>query len=534
MSVGRLLAATIGLLLALAVLGIGLALSANEQLNRDRRFLLDEVGPARRAALDLENALINEETGVRGYLITGEPSFLAPYTDGRQREEQAYAEVRVRERAIGSEAASEVELVRARAQAWRREFVAVELAQVRRLAVPPMVAQAGGTAPAARPQPARRLAAEVEGKRLFDSVRASLARLQTTLTRRDVATRAQLNSSAARLQLLLIVAAALIVGGILAAGLLLRRTITRPLARLGQEARRVAGGEFERPLAVAASPREVAEVGAEIDAMRERIVAELASVEAAHARLKAQAGELRRSNAELEQFAYVASHDLQEPLRKIANFCQALQVRYRGQLDERADEYIEFAVDGAQRMQMMINELLAFSRVGRGGREDELVELDEVLAAAESALAQALRESGASVIAQELPAVRGDRTQLISLFQNLLGNAVKFRGEQAPVVRITAERTGADEGRGASDGAGEEWRLSFADNGIGIEAEYAERIFLIFQRLHSREAYAGSGIGLALCRKIVEYHGGRIWLDTEYSNGACFKMTLPIAKESGH
>ncbi len=254
--------------------------------------------------------------------------------------------------------------------------------------------------------------------------------------------------------------------------------------------------------------------------MRERIVDELATVEVARGQLEEQAGELQRSNAELEQFAYVASHDLQEPLRKVVSFCQALQTRYGGQLDERADQYIDFAVDGAKRMQVLINDLLAFSRVGRGGRELALIALPEVLAAAQLALAETIASAGGSVVADELPTVRGDRAQLTSLFQNLIANAVKFRGAEPPVVRIAVVRRDA------------QWELSCADNGIGIDSEYAERIFLIFQRLHARDAYEGSGIGLALCRKIVEYHGGRIWLDTDYAGGTCFRFTLPIVKEA--
>jgi signal transduction histidine kinase len=501
MSVGGLLAATTGLLLVLAVVGIGLALIANGQLTNNRNFLLNQVGPARRAALNLEDALVNEESGVRGYAITGEPSFLQPYHNGVKSEALAYAELHAREPAVGPAVAAQVETVRIRAQAWQREFVASVLARGR--------------------QPAHEsIVANVKGKQLFDAIRTSFASLQSALTRKDSSTRQQLNDAASTLLLLLVLAAVLILGGVLGASLLLRRTITQPLERLGSEARRVAGGEFARPLVIASGPREIAEVGLEIDAMRERIVDELATVQAAHTQLKEQAVELQRSNAELEQFAYVASHDLQEPLRKIASFCQALQTRYHGQLDERADQYIDFAVDGAKRMQILINDLLAFSRVGRGGGEPELVELDDVLAATRSTLAETLQSAGASVVAEKLPVVLGNRAQLTSLFQNLISNAVKFRGAAEPIVRIAAQRQD------------EQWLLSCCDNGIGIEGEYAERIFLIFQRLHSRESYDGSGIGLALCRKIVEYHGGRIWLDTEYTGGACFRLTLPIAKET--
>jgi signal transduction histidine kinase len=500
MSVGPLLAMTIGVLLVLAVVGIGLALLANGQVGRDRALLLNQVGPARRTSLTLENALINQETGVRGYLITGQPNFLEPYRSGLESEARAYAALHASENAVGPVVAAEVEMVRKRAQTWQREYVAPALTHPH--------------------EPAKRLIkANVKGKRLFDTVRASLARLQSALEYEDSHTRSQLESAADNLQLLLIVAAALILGGVLGAGLLLRQAITRPLARLGSEARRVAGGEFATPLQIASGPREIAAVGTEIDAMRKRIVDELATVEAARRQVEEQAVELTRSNVELEQFAYVASHDLQEPLRKIASFCQALQTRYRGQLDERADQYIDFAVDGAKRMQTLINDLLAFSRAGHSGREQQLIELSDVVADAQSALAGALDGGDASVVVGELPSVLGDRAQLTSLFQNLIGNAVKFRGAEPPVVRISAQRHA------------NEWQLSCADNGIGIEPEYAERIFLIFQRLHSREAYEGTGIGLALCRKIVEYHGGRIWLDTHHSDGACFRFTLPIVTD---
>ena len=309
----------------------------------------------------------------------------------------------------------------------------------------------------------------------------------------------------------------LVLGSLGAAGLLLRRTITDPLRRLGAGARRVAGGELHAPLAIPQGPREVRELTEEIEAMRERIVYELAQIESARERVERQALELSRSNADLEQFAYVASHDLQEPLRKVASFCQALQTRYRGQLDERADQYIDFAVDGAKRMQTLINDLLAFSRVGRDGRRHRPVALADALSAARAALATPLEESGARIEAGELPSVLGDESLLCSLFQNLLANSLRFRGSEPPLVRVSAERL---------DGS---WEVTFSDNGIGIEPEYAERVFLIFQRLHGRDAYEGSGIGLALCRKIVEYHGGRIWLDTGYRGGASFRFTLPAA-----
>jgi light-regulated signal transduction histidine kinase (bacteriophytochrome) len=235
--------------------------------------------------------------------------------------------------------------------------------------------------------------------------------------------------------------------------------------------------------------------------------------------LELKARDLERSNAELEQFAYVASHDLQEPLRKVASFCQLLQRRYEGQLDERADQYIEFAVDGAKRMQALISDLLAFSRVGRTEFAPVPVDLDDALTQALDNLGERVQEQGATIEAQPLPTVMGERSLLAAVFQNLVGNAVKFSGDAPPVVRVEARRDG------------KEWVVSCCDEGIGIEPQYAERVFAIFQRLHPKETYEGTGIGLALTRKIVEHHGGRIWLDTEVRRGTTFRFTLPVVEE---
>lgn len=501
MPVGRSVALTIGVLLAFAALGIGLALIANAHLSNRRAFLLEEVGPSLRDSITLEGALVNEETGVRGYVISGEHSFLEPYRDGLAAESLAYAELHAREHATGAMIAADVEAVRARAEAWRQLYVMPTLKLT------------------ADKQPAP-LQASLRGKALFDQVRSSLSRLQGDLASDDQRTRHQLNGAESVLELILIIAGALILGSVLLAGVFLREMITRPLARLGAESARVAAGEFTTPLAVAAGPREITELGIEIDAMRGRIVQELSRVGAANLQLATQSEELSRSNTELEQFAYVASHDLQEPLRKVASFCQALRSRYRGQLDDRADQYIDFAVDGAQRMQVLINALLALSRVGRGESAHEPIELDEVAASAGRSLHAEIEAGGVQLIVEPLPEVIGDRSLLVSLFQNLIGNAIKFRGADTPVIRIGCER------------GEQEWLLSFADNGIGVDPEYAERIFQIFQRLHSRDAYDGTGIGLALSRKIAEYHRGRIWLDPSYTNGARFLLALPTVTET--
>jgi light-regulated signal transduction histidine kinase (bacteriophytochrome) len=239
--------------------------------------------------------------------------------------------------------------------------------------------------------------------------------------------------------------------------------------------------------------------------------------------LDEQTAELRRSNTELEQFAYVASHDLQEPLRKVASFCQLLEKRYGDQLDERGIEYIGFAVDGAKRMQALINDLLTFSRVGRLGTTETEVWLDATLDAGLANLAVAIEETDAEVVrpAEPLPQIVGDPTLLTMLWQNLIGNAIKFRHKDRP-PRVVIE---CAPGTGTHDG---EWLLSVTDNGIGIPEEFSDKVFVIFQRLHGREVYAGTGVGLALVKKIVEHHGGTVRIDTSYTEGTRFEFTLPV------
>ncbi len=357
------------------------------------------------------------------------------------------------------------------------------------------------------------------GKAGFDALRGQVARLQAEVSAARTRAVAALNDSALVLD---IVFAAIAVGlaiivVVLAAGL--RAMAIRPLHRLAAEARRVAGGDFGHEVSLT-GPREVTNLAADVNSMRERILHELAATRDTNTVLQAHTEELERSNSELEQFAYIASHDLQEPLRKVASFTQLLQRRYAGQLDARADQYIEFAVDGARRMQALINDLLQYSRVGRSAREPALVSSDAALAQARNNLAASIEETGATVETGHLPLVLAELTLLTAVFQNLLSNALKFSGDKPPRIVISTSR---DEPF---------WLFSFADSGIGIEPEYAERIFVIFQRLNERSAYPGTGIGLAMTRKIIEYFGGRIWLDTTWTEGSRFLFTLPMPAET--
>jgi signal transduction histidine kinase len=246
-------------------------------------------------------------------------------------------------------------------------------------------------------------------------------------------------------------------------------------------------------------------------------VGERKHAEAAQAKLSQ---ELARSNTELEQLAYVASHDLQEPLRMVASYMQLLERKYEGKLDAEAHEFIGFAVDGAKRMQALIIDLLTYSRLGSAVIPMQPTDCTKVVESALGSLGPAVVESGAQIEHGDLPVVMGNAAQLTQLFQNLLANAIKFRGDRAPRIAVSAEPDDSF------------WRFSVQDNGIGIDPEYFERIFGMFQRLHNRSAYPGTGIGLAICKKIVERHGGRTWVESAPGKGAVFKFTLPKAGEN--
>jgi signal transduction histidine kinase len=475
----------------LAGIGVFAVLTASA-VNGNLDTILDQTGPMRVAGQELYSAYLDQETGIRGYVLSRSEKNLQPYVRGVAAEAQLIADI---ERLNGphGRAAITADLanVRQRSQQWRS------------VVADPVLADPTGSR---RPD-------EAAGTARFDALRAAVDQLQADILalRNEAAGAARRTGS---VLLTLVIAAAVIValvGALLV--LLLDRLVTRPVTELASHVREVASGDFERHITSSGSP-ELVSLAADVDGMRRRISSELTEVRDARAEVEAKAEELTRSNRDLEQFAYVASHDLQEPLRKVASFCQLLQRRYAGQLDDRADQYIAFAVDGAARMQRLINDLLAFSRIGRITTGFKQVDVGRVVEEATAQLEH--RSDDAEVTWSDMPTVDGEEPLLTTLFVNLVGNSLKFRRPGVPpVVRITAKRDG------------DQWAINVRDNGIGIEAEFAEKVFVIFQRLHPRDAYEGTGIGLAIVKKIVEYHGGRIWLDLDVEEGSSIWFTLP-------
>ena len=252
-----------------------------------------------------------------------------------------------------------------------------------------------------------------------------------------------------------------------------------------------------------------------------KITRDVSEHKRAEENLKNTLADLERSNRELEQFAYVASHDLQEPLRMVSSYTQLLEKRYVDQLDQNAKEFISYAVDGASRMQRLIQDLLAYSRVGTKGKPLKPTDCNTVLGQARANLTRAIEESGAVVTNDELPTVMVDETQLVQVFQNLIGNAIKFHRKELPRIHVSGEKNG------------DECVISVMDNGMGIDPQYYERIFLIFERLHGKEEYPGTGVGLAICKRIVERHGGRIWVESEPGKGSTFYFTIPNDMRGG-
>ncbi len=475
------------------------------------RELTDDLLPARVAAYQLQGALRDQETALRGYVIAADRQFLVPYFDGQRVEQQAAKDITALVGDRGDLIADLTAIERASAT-WRSTYAQPLISSV----IP-------GAPNVVNTSTADRGKAEFDRIRaLFDTQNAHLAAARTVAVN-------ELDAMRSWRDRVLIAMVAVFAAGAILLALLMRRAVTRPLAVLAASCRRIAAGHFADSIVVR-GPKDIRAIAGDVENMRGRIVAELDMSRSDRARLAMQAQaldtqaiELRRSNAELEQFAYVASHDLQEPLRKVASFCQLLEQRYGHALDERGIEFIGFAVDGAKRMQVLINDLLTFSRVGRLNVTHATVDLETTLDTALANLTAAIEESGAQIARPDgpLPPVIGDATLMTMLWQNLIGNAVKFRREdRAPHVVINCER-----GTGDHDGY---WMFSVADNGIGIAPEFADKVFVIFQRLHGRDAYTGTGIGLALCKKIVELHGGTIGINTSNSSGSRFWFTLPI------
>ncbi len=306
-------------------------------------------------------------------------------------------------------------------------------------------------------------------------------------------------------------------------------SIARPIRTLLRATHRIAEGDLD--VRVGAYPRgEMGQLAHAFDDMASALATRTAALHRAAEELEAtveqRTGELRRANAELarsnsdlEQFAYVASHDLQEPLRMVTSYLELIERRYADKLDERGHRFIGYAVDGAARMRALITDLLAYSRVGRRDTTVEAVDTARCLRDALANLEVAIRETGTVVTSDDLPTVRGNRQQLTHLFQNLVANAIKFRRDESPSIHVSVRHDGAV------------WTFGVRDNGIGIDPEYHDRIFTIFQRLHTRAEYPGTGIGLAICRKVVERHGGQIGVESEPGKGSLFTFTLPTTGE---
>jgi signal transduction histidine kinase len=496
------LCAVVGGLLALVAIGA----SATAAATRSQvDTLANRATPLHTSSEALLTALVDQETAVRGFALNGNEADLTPYANGIAEERRLTDSMNVLiedERAIRES----LERVNAEAATWRRDVAEPVISTVR------TQGSAAGQA----------LINDVS-RQQFDEVRAAAAAFQHEIRTFRDKTSDEAKGSSTVLVVLLIAATAIVLLAGAALLISLRRMVIEPLTDLARQVRAVAGGDYEHPISTNGPP-ELATVADDVDGMRRKIAADLAEVREARERiewvngqLQTQAEELMRSNRDLEQFAYVASHDLQEPLRKVASFCQLLQRRYAGQLDERADQYIAFAVDGAQRMQRLINDLLAFSRIGRMTSGFTDVDLEAVMADVAGQTESARKYANGEVTWSDLPTVLGEQTLLTTLLANLVSNSIKFRHpDRPPKVHISAERVG------------DEWEISCRDNGIGVEQEFADKVFVIFQRLHAKDSYPGTGIGLAIAKKIVEYHSGRIWVAPDVDEGTVIRFTLPV------
>jgi signal transduction histidine kinase len=495
----RVTRAIVGVLVLLMVLVAVVVYFVNDAKSKGDE-LVNQWDPAFQISQNTLTAMVNQETGIRGYATAQDEAALEPYNLGRLLGDSAIRTLRKYLLAY-PDLLTQQRVLAAAIDNWTEKVAKPVIAQV--MAGDPRAADAANS-----PQ----------ARAAFDRIRDSSADLTSSLDQR----RTQVTDERERAFTYVWIAIALgtlillATGALLARGL--RRQVLRPVSGLVAQTRQVAAGNLDLEIAQD-GPLEIQELASDVDLMRETLAAQIARIERTRARIQQRSADLARSNADLEQFAYVASHDLSEPLRKVTNFCQLLERQYADQLDDRARQYIAFMVDGAKRMQALINDLLEFSRVGRSTDQFRPVDLELKLQRALGNLEEQLRETGAVVEHDPLPTVPGDSPLLSALLQNLIGNAVKYRHpDRAPHVRITVEQRDHD------------CLFTIDDNGIGIDPQYAERIFTIFQRLHLRDQYAGTGIGLALCRKIVEFHRGRLWLADKAEPGARFQFTLPTTQ----
>ncbi len=474
------------------------------RLSGARDNLVDRWQLARVASLDLQVSLFEQQASMRGFVLGGgAESILADF--------DAAIAVELEAAALLLGASDTNPIVSERTQAL--ETLAEEWRQT--VALPAIEATRNGDRDGA-------LAILASPVVEFEAVSSAGVSLGDALRARRQDSVDNMDRALSQLVVASVFALVMVVTLGIFTALALRREVLRPLDQLGDAARTVASGRFSHEV-TESGPSEVRALARDIEAMRRQILDELQESQRAREEAEGIAVDLRRSNRDLEQFAYVASHDLQEPLRKVAGFCQLLERRYADQLDDRAREYIAYAVDGAQRMQTLINDLLMFSRVGRTTETFEPVDLNDIVAqvwADVGAGSDAGDEATLSVAG--LPVVAGDPALLRTLFNNLISNAIKFRGEDPPFIMITTTEM--------EDG----WEITVHDNGIGIDPQFEDRIFEIFQRLHTRDVYDGTGIGLAISKRIVEFHGGNIRLrpSSEASGaaamtGACFVIGLP-------
>jgi signal transduction histidine kinase len=416
----------------------------------------------------VETDLLNAETGERGFILTGEPSFLDPYNNALAHVNQDVAELR---RLTTDNSARQQTMDRVEPLIAERLQMLGDRIEVRK---------EEGLVPGAE------IVRQGPGKQHMDKIRAQLAGMRQEENRLLVLRTEEAGKSSRNTRIVLVTSDFLAIGFLCLAGIV-----------VGQEIGQRRRAEMEVRTLNTNLERRVADRTAE---------------------LNERAKDLARSNSELQQFAYVASHDLQEPLRMVASFTQLLAKRYGDKLDDDARDFINYAVDGAMRMQTLISDLLNYSRVGTQGKPLVPTNSEALLKRVLDSLKISIEESGAVIVGDHLPVVMADPQQLSQLFQNLITNAIKFHGQDVPRIRISTERIG------------KEWKFSVRDNGIGISQEHADRIFIIFQRLHTKTEYPGTGIGLAICKKIVERHGGRIWIEPSPGGGTTFCFTIAAAE----